>query len=155
MSGMACEEKRTGTSWEEWVEKLRLLLIPLALSVLFVAFVYAIGDATLAPMPSPGKPSSINTLLGSRAVVAAIRLAIISAAAFVVISVLALIKRRQWLIRVGPVEVSEQVSNFDADSQRLEHSLEEAEQTIDSLRYELAQSNSLLAGKSESPGGMA
>jgi hypothetical protein len=96
---MAEENRRAAVAWEKWVETLRLPLTFAAVPVLFVA----LGDAVFAPTPSSEHPGFIDTLLGSHAVIVAIRLAIISAAAFVVISILALIKRRQWLIRVGSV----------------------------------------------------
>lgn len=141
---MASEGNSTALRWEHWGGKLGLPLVCLAGPILLAAAIYGVGDAIFAPTPTTQKPGFIDTLLGSHAVVAAIRLAIIFAAVFVAASVVALIARRQWLIRIGPVEVSERVSDFDAENQRLEESIENAEQTIDSLRYELAISNALL-----------
>jgi hypothetical protein len=43
-----------------------------------------------------------------------------------------------------PVEVSERVAGFDIEVKRMDEVLENALQTIDSIRYELAVSNSLL-----------
>ena len=83
-------------------------------------------------------------MLGSSTVVIGVRIAAIFAAAFFVVSVVALTVRRQWLVRVGPVEVSERVAGFNAEVERMNEMLENAMQTIDSLRYELAVSNSLL-----------
>jgi ABC-type multidrug transport system fused ATPase/permease subunit len=114
------------------------------LAVLFAAAVYAIGDAVLAPTPVAKSPGFIDTVLASRSVVAAIRLAIIFAGVFVVISVVALIARRQWLTRVGPLQVSEQVSDIDAENQRLKESLENARETIDNLKQDLAETNYVL-----------
>lgn len=59
--------------------KLRVLLVVPTLLLLFAASVYAIGDAVLAPAPISKEPGFIDTVLGSHAVVAAIRLAVISA----------------------------------------------------------------------------
>jgi hypothetical protein len=92
-------------------------------------------------------------VLASRAVVAAIRLAIIFAGAFVVISVVALIARRQWLTKVGPVQVSEQVSDIDAENRRLKDSLENARETIDNLKQDLAESNRVLDQMMRDSGG--
>lgn len=97
----------------------------------------AIADAALAPAPAPEQPSFIDVFLASRAVVTAIRVAIIFGALFVVLSVIALIARRQWLTRVGPVEVSGDVSGLDADNHRLERKLEESERTIEGLQQQL------------------
>lgn len=77
----------------------------------------------LAPGPTPSEPGFIDTVLGSRAVVAAIRIAIIFAAAFIAASVVALIARGQWLTRVGPVQVSDRLHTLEAENQRLESSL--------------------------------
>jgi ABC-type multidrug transport system fused ATPase/permease subunit len=137
-------EGKPESHWERWGERLGALLVGPTLLILFVAAVYAIGDAVFAPTPAPEQPGFIDTVLGSRAVVAAIRLAIIFAGIFIVVSVVALIARRQWLTRVGPVQVSEQVSDIDAENQRLKESLENARETIDNLKQDLAESNSLL-----------
>jgi|GEM_PF-6776670 len=61
----------------------------------------------LAPTPVPEHPGLIDAVLASRAVMAAVRLAIVLAGAYIVISVNALITQRRWLVRVGPVQVSE------------------------------------------------
>jgi hypothetical protein len=106
-----------------------LLVLP-TLLLLFAAAAYAIGDAVFAPAPAPKNPGFVDTVLGSRAVVAAVRLAIIFAGTFVVVSVIALIARGQWLTRVGPVQVSEQVSGLDAENQRLQESLETPEKRL-------------------------
>jgi outer membrane murein-binding lipoprotein Lpp len=147
------ERNDAGSRWERWGEKLGLLLVLPTLLVLFAAALYAIGDAILAPTPAPKEPGFIDTVLGSRAVVAAIRLAIIFAGVFVVLSVVALTAKRQWLVRVGPVQVSEQVSDLDAENQRLEESLENARETIDNLKQDLAESNFLLDRMMRDSGG--
>jgi uncharacterized protein YlxW (UPF0749 family) len=119
------------------------LALPVLL-VLFAAMAYAIGEAVFAPVPVPREPGFVDTILGSRAVVAAIRVAIVFAAAFVVLSVVALAAKGQWLVRVGPVQVSERVSNLDAENQRLEESLECARKTIEDLERELHEMSCLL-----------
>ena len=132
------------SSLERLGEKLGVVLVVPTLLVLFAAAVYAIGDAVLAPTPVPKQPGFIDTVLASRSVVAGIRLAIIFAGVFVVVSVVALIARGQWLTRVGPVQVSEQVSGIDAENQRLKESLENARETIDNLKQDLAETNQVL-----------
>jgi len=139
--------------WENLGEKLGAILVVPTLLILFAAAVYAIGDAVFAPTPVSKQPGFIDTVLGSRAVVAAIRLAIIFAGIFVVVSVVALIARGQWLTRVGPVQVSEQVSDLDAENQRLQESLENARETIDNLKRDLAESNILLDQMMQDSGG--
>jgi hypothetical protein len=98
----------------------------------------AIADAVLAPTPAPNHPDFIDTILASRAVVAAIRVTIVFAAGFIVLSVVALIARRQWVTRVGPVEVSDRVSDLNQENCRLNVSLKYARQDIERLEQELA-----------------
>jgi hypothetical protein len=105
--------------------------------VLIFITALAATDAVLAPTPAPKQPDFIDTILASRAVVAAIRIAIVFAGIFVVLSVTALIARRQWLRRVGPVEV-EEVSDLDTENQQLRRELDEARQIIKDLRQKVA-----------------
>jgi len=104
------------------VPKLRA---PIFLALTIVISV-AITDAALAPAPAPMQPDFIDTVLASRAVVVAIRIAIVFATLFVALSVIALIVRRQWLTRIGPVEASDRTAE-------LEEELEAAHQVIDAL----------------------
>jgi hypothetical protein len=117
---------------------------PLAILLLAAAGIYAVGDAVLAPTPTPEHPGFVDAVLASRAVIAAIRLAIIFAGVFVVVSVVALIARRQWLTKVGPVEVSD----VDAVSQRRGEEIAEARETIAKLRQQLAVDHELMSGTS-------
>jgi uncharacterized protein YlxW (UPF0749 family) len=128
-------------------------MLPILL-VLFAAMTYAIGEAVLAPVPAPKEPGFVDTVLGSRAVVAAIRVAIIFAAAFVVLSVVALAAKGQWLVRVGPVQVSERVSSLRAENRRLKRQLEENKATMDDLEREVAECNCLLYREIQGRGGM-
>ncbi|HWO16968.1 MAG TPA: hypothetical protein VNM89_09690 [Solirubrobacterales bacterium] len=125
----------------EWLGT--LIVVP-TLLILFGGAVYALGDAVLSDTPVSKTPSFVDTVLASRAVVAAIRLAIIFAAAFIVISVVALVVRRQWLTRIGPVQVSEQVSDLVAENAALRNMLESAGETIEDLQDELTATTSLL-----------
>jgi len=68
-----------------------------AAGLLLVVAAYAIADAVLAPTPIGEISGFIDVLPASHAVVAAIRIAIIFAAAFIVASIVALVARRQWL----------------------------------------------------------
>jgi hypothetical protein len=99
------------------------LAIPGALA-LCLAAIYATGDAILAPAPISTSPGFLETILASRAVVSAVRIAVIAAAAFVVVSIVALISRRQWPTRIGPVHLSEDVSSLKAENQRLQTGIE-------------------------------
>ncbi|HEX5593819.1 MAG TPA: hypothetical protein VFX35_10775 [Solirubrobacterales bacterium] len=146
-------------SKESFVERenrwLRKLEAPLALSgglILLLAVVYGVADVVLTPAPISKRDGFEDLVLGSRTVVVAVRVAVIFTAAFFVASVVALMVRRQWLVRLGPVEVSERVVHLAIEGDRVEESLENAMQTIDSLRYELAMSNTLLDRAMDSSG---
>lgn len=103
----------------------------------------AIADAVLAPVPAPEEPDFIDAILASRAVIAALRIAIVFAALFVALSVVALISRRQWLTRVGPVEV-EKVDVLGADSGGLEERVKDANQAIEALEERVAYAHQLI-----------
>ena len=113
------------------------------LALLFVALAgaYAIGDAVVAPAPAPAEPGFIDTVLGSRAVVAAVRIAVIFAAAFIAASVVALIARGQWLTRVGPIQVSDRLHTLEAENQRLESSLSTMKKTFAEVQKELSRAH--------------
>ncbi|HEY2714705.1 MAG TPA: hypothetical protein VGI73_00635 [Solirubrobacterales bacterium] len=106
--------------------------MPLSLAAAAVT-AYAVGDAILAPRPAPASPGFVDTLLASRAVVAAIRVAIIAASCFVAASVVALARRGRWLTRVGPVEVAD-VSDTYEENRQLKELLDIADNTIQDLR---------------------
>jgi hypothetical protein len=129
----------------EWLGSVmgRLLAVP-TLLVLLVAGLYAIGDAVLSGAPSPKEPGFVDSLLASSAVLAALRLAIIAAASYIVISVVALVARRQWLTRVGPVEVSTQVSDLETENTLLRDMLASAEARVDDLEEKLATTDDAL-----------
>jgi hypothetical protein len=48
------------------------------------------------------------------------------------------IARRQWLTKIGPVEVSTPVAGVEADNQQLEGELAQADEDIGKLRQELS-----------------
>lgn len=109
------------------------LAVPLLIA--FVAGVcFAVIDAIFTGSPAPTNPDFIDRLFASDSVLAATRIAIIAAAAYLVISVFALIARRQWLTRVGPIQVSERVSEVLDENRRLRDALLQARQRIDDLQ---------------------
>lgn len=107
---------------------------------LILVVALAVADAVLAPTPAPRQPDFIDTILVSKAVVVALRIAIVFAALFVVLSIVALIARRQWLTRVGPVEVS----GLEAEKQLLKEGLEDAHRVIDVLEGVVANTHRLI-----------
>jgi uncharacterized protein YlxW (UPF0749 family) len=102
------------------------------------------ADAVLSPAPVPTHPDFIDTVFASRAVVVAIRIALVFAALFVALSVIALITQRRWLTRVGPVEVSEELPRLVAENQRLKDELKTSDQVIEDLKGEVACSHQVI-----------
>jgi hypothetical protein len=78
---------------------------------------------------------------------------VISGGVFVVVSVVALIARRQWLTRVGPVQVSERVSDVEAENRRLERLLEKADETVGGMRQATGEGNNMLERMNQDPKG--
>jgi hypothetical protein len=112
--------------------------------VLLLTASLGIADATLAPTPTPTRPDFVDTILASRAVVVAIRVAVVFAAIFVALSVVALIARRQWLTRVGPVEVSDRMSELAAEKRRLGERMDIADRAIEGLQESVAHTHRLI-----------
>lgn len=114
------------------MRKLRKALILCGWMALLLVISLGITDAVLAPAPLPKQRDFIDILFASKAVVVAIRIAVVFAAIFIALSVVALIARRQWLTRVGPVEV-EEMSGLDAENRQLQGKLEAAQEAVDVL----------------------
>jgi hypothetical protein len=146
--GLALEDDEK-SKIERLGEKAAIVIAAIALLILIGAGLYAIGDAVLAPTPVAENPGFVDTVLASRAVVAAVRIAIIAAAVYIVISAVWLVANGRFLIRVGPVHVSEQVtervSGLDDENSMLRNMLQSAGETIEDLQDELAATNEVLA----------
>ena len=112
------------------------ILLLLASPVLIWLLIRALVPPTT---PRFQDPSFIEAVFASRFVIATVRFAILFAALYVVVSVVALIARGQWLSSVGPFRVSESVRALKADRDQLARALREAVDTIESLQDELAQ----------------
>jgi hypothetical protein len=107
-----------------------------------LTFAIAAADAVLAPAPASREPGFIDTVLASRAVIAAIRIAIVASALFVVLSVIALTRRGQWLTRLGSVEVEKLV--LDAENDGLGERLEEAIQAVERFEARAVSTQQLI-----------
>jgi hypothetical protein len=111
----------------------------IVIALLVVAVILVVG-LFRGPKINPGPhPSWLATIFSSRSVVGAVRIAIIFAAAYLVASVCALIAGRQWLTRVGPVEVASSVKGLASERDQLASDLAEARDTIDRLEGRLSE----------------
>lgn len=68
-----------------------------------------------------------------------VRFALISVAVYIVVSIVGLVSRGQWLASVGPFKAGEAVRAVVKDSEGLQEELESAKGTIESLRAQLSK----------------
>jgi hypothetical protein len=141
---LEAEAEEEPDRWERLGTRLGQIMVLPILLLLATGTVYAVVDAVTANRPEPQNPTFLDTIIASDAVVAAIRIGVIAAAAFVVISVFALIGRRQWLTGFGPVRAEESVSELNAAYQLQTVQLYEAQQIIDDLEQRLNTTTELL-----------
>lgn len=140
------EDQEEPNWWEHGVgEVLAYVIAGLLMLALLGLGGYAAYDAITADRPKPQNPTFLDTIIASDSVVAAIRIAVIASAIFMVVSVIALISRRQWLTGFGPVRVGQSVEELNAAYQVRTAQLYEAQQTIDELEEQLNATNSLLS----------
>ena len=124
-----------------------------ALTAVLAALVF---DTWFMPPRAPifVRPSIWAVLIDSRWVIGGIRLVGAIGAAYVVLSILARIRQRRWLIKVGSAEVDEDVDHsliaMKDDQDRLQAELQEANETIKNLRQELQLALSSGASHSDS-----
>jgi hypothetical protein len=102
----------------------------LALGIGAVAVVFrAVSSGPISTEQNP-----LNTIFASRYIVASCRIAILFAAGYVVLSIIARIRAGEWLSRVGPVEVSASVLTVTRERDELAEALGEALQENDLLQ---------------------
>jgi hypothetical protein len=85
--------------------------------------------------------SPIDQIFASRIVVFAIRVAILFAALYGIVSAVALIVQRRWPSQVGPLQISEGVRALRNERDDLRHLLGLARQEIEGLQAALKNAN--------------
>jgi hypothetical protein len=116
------------------------------LLVLVAAAVLAVIQIYPNKLTVPKNPSFIDNVFDSRIVVLLIRVALIFAAGYVVISVVGLILGRRWIAELGPFKASEPIARLEHSAEALEKDLSDAVTTIAELESRLEDSDSALAG---------
>jgi hypothetical protein len=81
--------------------------------------------------PTFRDPSVADVLIDSRLMIGLARLCAQLVAGYLFISIVARVRRAQWLSAVGPFKVDESVETMTSDSWRMESELALAKQTID------------------------
>jgi hypothetical protein len=115
------------------------------LLALAIGAVFAVIGIYPHKIPESKNPTFIDDIFASRIVVLFVRVALMFAAGYVVISVIGLIIGRRWLSELGPFKASEPIERLERGAEALERNLGEALTTIDELEERLVDSDAALA----------
>ncbi len=115
------------------------------LAALVVAAVLAVIQIYPHKLPTTTNPSFVDNIFDSRVVILGVRVALIFAAGYIVISVVGLIVARRWLSQLGPFKASDPIARLDNNAQSLESDLQDAADTIHDLEQRLVESDESLA----------
>ncbi|MGA2165183.1 MAG: hypothetical protein ABSH36_12030 [Solirubrobacteraceae bacterium] len=114
------------------------------LAALAVAAVLAVIQIYPHKLPTTTNPSFVDNIFDSRIVILGVRVALIFAAGYIVISVVGLIVGRRWLSQLGPFKASDPIARLDNNAQSLESDLQDAADTIQDLEQRLVESDESL-----------
>lgn len=115
------------------------------LTALVVAAVLAVVQIYPHKLPTTANPSFVDNIFDSRVVILGVRVALIFAAGYIVISVVGLIVARRWLSQLGPFKASDPIARLDNNAQLLDSGLQDAIDTIQDLEQRLVESDESLA----------
>jgi hypothetical protein len=109
------------------------------------ATVLAIAQIYPSKLRSPKNPSFVDNIVDDRVVILLIRVALVFAAGYVVISIVGLIVGRRWLAELGPFKASEPIAHLGRGTQVLEKDLGDARDDLEYLKRRLVESDEALA----------
>ncbi|MGO9320253.1 MAG: hypothetical protein ACLQBY_05565 [Solirubrobacteraceae bacterium] len=118
------------------------------LAALVAAAVLAVIQIYPHKLPTTANPSFVDNIFDSRVVILVVRVSLIFAAGYIVISVVGLIVGRRWLSQLGPFKASDPIARLDKSAEALESDLQEAVDTIQDLEQRLVESDEAL-GKAQ------
>lgn len=121
------------------------LIGAVVLVALLAAAGFAVAQIYPTELPTTKNPSFVDNIFDSRVVILLVRVALIFAAGYIVISVVGLIVGRRWLQELGPFKASEPLARLDESAAAMERDLGEALETIESLEQRLQESDQTLA----------
>jgi hypothetical protein len=115
--------------------------------LLALALAAALAVAQIYPsqLPTGKNPSFVDNIFDSRVVVLMLRVALIFATGYVVISVIGLIVERRWLAELGPFKASEPLARAERGAETLDTDLGDARETIEGLQQRLVEGDNALA----------
>jgi hypothetical protein len=117
----------------------------LVLAGLAAAAVLAVIQIYPQNLPVTKNPSFVDNIFDSRVVILVLRVALMFAAGYVVISVVGLIVSRRWLAELGPFKASEPIARLERGAEALEKDLGDALGTVQDLEQRLVESDTTLA----------
>lgn len=121
-----------------------LLSIVFVLAVLFVAALLAHALVT-APAVHFHRVGFWSGIVEDRWVLLLVRVGLVAVVGYILVSVVALISRGQWLSTVGPVKAGEAVRAVAQDAEELRAKLRSAEEALEHLRQQPARLSDALA----------
>lgn len=133
----AAPQKRRPAAWQT-------LAAVAVLGCLVAAAVLAVAQIYPSQLPATKNPSFVDNIFDSRVVILLIRVAIIFAAGYVVVSVVGLIVGRRWLAELGPFKASEPVAQLERGTEVLKTDLDDGVEGVEYLKRRLAESDQAL-----------
>ncbi len=115
------------------------------LAALGVGVVFAIVGVYPHRIPVPRNPSFVDDIFLSRIVLLSVRIAVMFAAGYVVVSVVGLILGRRWLSELGPFKASDPIARLERGAEAVQADLQDALTTIEDLEGRLLASDQRLA----------
>ena len=142
---MSTEPSLEGDSQQDQTPLWQTLVGAAVLLALVAAAALAVKQIYPRTLPAASNPSFVDNIFDSRVVILLIRVALIFAAGYVVISVVGLIVGRRWLAELGPFKASEPVVRLGHGAGALEQELDNAMANVKNLERSLFQSDEALA----------
>jgi peptidoglycan hydrolase CwlO-like protein len=137
-SEMPTPEEQKTPSWQTAIGVV-------VLTALVVATALAVIQIYPHKLQTTANPSFVDNIFDSRIVILGVRVALIFAAGYIVISVVGLIVARRWLSQLGPFKASDPIARLDNNAQLIESDLQDAVDTIQNLEQRLVESDESLA----------
>jgi uncharacterized coiled-coil protein SlyX len=122
----------------------QIVVVVVVLAALIAAATLAVVQIYPHQLPSTKNPSFVDNIFDSRVVILVVRVALMFAAGYVVISVVGLIVGRRWLAELGPFKASEPIARLDRSTEALETDLADALETVEALEERLVESDDAL-----------
>jgi hypothetical protein len=123
----------------------QIALVAVVLAALIAAATLAVVQIYPHQLPSTKNPSFVDNIFDSRVVILVVRVALMFAAGYIVISVVGLIVGRRWLAELGPFKASEPIAQLDRSTKTLETDLANALEMVDGLEERLLESDDAIA----------